>query len=159
MKRFQNNMPGLHFLSGKVSLLDPSPLLAASIFFVSAAHYPNSDLASGQAVYLQAFSHAVGALAIVPQPPDPTQTTRGAHSSPGGPVERGAEFDDLLGIILAGLLALGWVDTVGIWVSIAHRLFLDGVTEDKGHRMAEWRGLWEGLRVCQGQGHRNLSVG
>jgi len=71
------------------------------------------------------------------------------EGSPSGSIS--GNMDDVLGIILVGLLAVGWVDTVGMWVNTAYRLLLDGMAEGRGKRQAEWRGLWEGLRVSDSQ--------
>lgn len=130
-------MPGLHFFSGQVSFTHPTPLLAVSILYVSAAHYPSSDLASFQPVYFRAFARAVGALTR-PDLDQPFATSNAASCD---------RFDDVLGIILVGLLAIGWVDTVGMWVNVAYRLLLDGMAMERGKRLEEWKGLWEGLRV------------
>lgn len=139
-------MPGLHFLSGQVSFSTPTPLLAASVLFMSTEHYPSDFLASYQSVYLDAFSRSIGSLASYrpPRQPHPHDTSTRAGVNGEGLSRR---FDDVLGIILVGLVAIGWVDTVGLWVNAAYRLFLDGVHEDRGRRLSEWRGLWEGLRV------------
>ncbi|KAL1408852.1 hypothetical protein Q8F55_005666 [Vanrija albida] len=136
-------MPGLHFLSqSQVSFAAPSPLLSAAILYVAAAHFPSADLAHHQPVYFEAFTRAVGTLSI------PGSAIVGTLKDEGsGPVS--GKFDDVLGIILCGLLAIGWVDTVGLWVNTAYRLLLDGMAEERGRRQAEWRGLWEGLRTIE----------
>lgn len=138
---FRSHMPGLHFFSGQVSFVHPTPLLAVAILHVAAAHYPSSEVARHQPAYFQAFSRAVGSLAI---PDCPIRGTCEAGEN-GDLVS--AKFDDVLGIILVGLLGVGWVDTVGMWVNTAYRLLLDGMAEERGRRQSEWRGLWEGLRV------------
>lgn len=133
-------MPGLHFFSGQVSFVHPTPLLAVAILYVGAAHIPSADLARHQPVYFKAFTRAVGTLAV---PDCPIRGT--CILGEDGPVS--AKFDDVLAIILVGLLAVGWVDTLGMWVNTAYRLLLDGTAEERGRRQSEWRGLWEGLRV------------
>lgn len=133
-------MPGLHFFSGQVSFVHPTPLLAVAILYVGAAHIPSADLARHQPVYFKAFTRAVATLAVPDCPIRGTSTLE-----EDGPVS--AKFDDVLAIILVGLLAVGWVDTLGMWVNTAYRLLLDGTAEERGRRQSEWRGLWEGLRV------------
>ncbi|WWD16289.1 hypothetical protein CI109_100715 [Kwoniella shandongensis] len=144
---FRSHMPGLHFFSGQVSFTHPTPLLAVSILYVAAAHYPSADLASFQPIYLRAFCRAVGSLTI----PDLGKPS-GDISTPFCSHDSGAssdKFDDVLGIILVGLLAIGWVDTVGMWVNVAYRLLLDGMAMERGKRQEEWKGLWEGLRTIE----------
>lgn len=139
-------MPGLHFFSGQVSFVHPTPLLAVSILYVAAGHYPAAEMARHQPAYFQAVTRAIGILAV------PGSSIRGTlEDTDEGPVS--AKLDDVLGIILVGLLALGWVDTVGMWVNTAYRLLLDGMAEEGGKRQNEWRGLWEGLRVSGGCCH------
>lgn len=138
---FRAHMPGLHFFSGQVSFMKPTPLLAVAILHVAAAHYPSTTVAKHQPAYFQAFSRAVGSLSV---PDNPLRGGCGIGPD-GEPVS--AKFDDVLGIILVGLLGVGWVDTVGMWVNTAYRLLLDGMAEERGRRQSEWRGLWEGLRV------------
>lgn len=120
-----------------MSFTHPSPLLAAAILHVAAAHYPSPELAAYQPVYLQAGYRAISALAI--------PTSFGA--APARPLGRTDKFDNVLGIVLIGLTTLGWIDGVGTWVSMAYRLLLDGLAEEDGRRVQDWRGLWEGLRV------------
>jgi hypothetical protein len=136
-------MPGLHFFSGQVSFSHPTPLLAVSILYVATAHYTLPGMGRFQPVYFAAFTRAVGTLAV------PDCPIRGVCSAgeDGEPVS--AKFDDVLGIILVGLLALGWVDTVGMWVNTAYRLLLDGMAEERSRRLHEWRSLWEGLRTIE----------
>ncbi|BEJ12169.1 hypothetical protein CspHIS471_0206290 [Cutaneotrichosporon sp. HIS471] len=140
---FRDHMPGLHFFSGQVSFSHPTPLLAVSILYIAAAHYTSPGMGQFQPVYFAAFTRAVGTLTV------PDCPIRGACSTgeDGEPVS--AKFDDVLGIILVGLLALGWVDTVGMWVNTAYRLLLDGMAEERSRRLHEWRSLWEGLRTIE----------
>lgn len=135
-------MPGLHFFSGQVSFMHPTPLLAVAILYVSAAHYPSADFARHGPVYFQAFTRAMGTLAV----PNCPIRGKGSDTDPENKPVSG-KFDDVLGIILVGLMAVGWVDTVGMWVNTAYRLLLDGMADERGKRQTEWRGLWEGLRV------------
>ncbi|ORY25542.1 hypothetical protein BCR39DRAFT_590107 [Naematelia encephala] len=133
---FHKNMPGLHFLSGQVSFTRPTPILAVSVLYVAAAHYPSPRLAKLQPAYLEAFERAIGALVV--------------RSAMAEPATRADErFNDVLGIILVGLLSIGWVSTVGLWVNTGFRLLLDGMTEEKGQRFDQWNGLWEGLRTIE----------
>lgn len=137
-------MPGLHFLSGspgQVSFSNPSPLLAVSILYVAAAHSPLAELAAHQPTYFRALTRAIGTLAV------PDCPIRGLSKDDGEGNIISGRFDDLLGIILAGLLGVGFVDSLGMWVNTAFRLLLDGMTEERGKRQVEWHGLWEGLRV------------
>jgi hypothetical protein len=58
-------------------------------------------------------------------------------------------FDDVLGIILVGLLAIGWSQAVGTWISVGYRILLDGASCTNETRQIEWMGLWEGLKVSR----------
>lgn len=138
-------MPGLHFLgSGQVSFIRPSPLLINAILYVAAAHSTTPELAKHQPVYFAAFCRVIGTL-LIPEAPG----AAAPDEEPFSDDDPLPEFDNVLAIILVGLLAVGWVDTVGTWVSIAYRLLLDGMAaaKERGKRQVEWRGLWEGLRV------------
>ncbi|KAK8869445.1 hypothetical protein IAR55_000009 [Kwoniella newhampshirensis] len=142
---FRSHMPGLHFFSGQVSFTHPTPLLAVSILYVAAAHYPSADLASFQPIYFRAFARAVGSLSI----PDLGRASGDIPITYNHDGASSDKFDDVLGIILVGLLAIGWVDTVGMWVHVGYRLLLDGMALERGKRLEEWKGLWEGLRTIE----------
>jgi hypothetical protein len=59
-------------------------------------------------------------------------------------------FKDILGIILFGLLAIGWIDSVDMWISVGHRLLMRASSLVGKERHLDWRSLWEGLRVSDG---------
>lgn len=132
-------MPDLHFLSGHMSITTPTPILSVAILYVAATHYPSITTADYQDVYLEAFARCLG-LAMLPVNPFETWH-RHSSKSPGQ-----CRFDDVLAIILVGLLAVGTVEAVGSWISLGYRMLLSGIHETgPGHE--EWRCLWEGLRV------------
>ncbi|KAL7418650.1 hypothetical protein Q5752_006333 [Cryptotrichosporon argae] len=147
---FRSQMPGLHFVSGVLSLSSPTPLLVASVLHVAASHHPSPELATFQPVYLQAFARAVGALAVPAYELNaPSRPARARDDEERQNMAR-EKFHDVLGIILVALTIMGRADNViGLWLSTAYRLLLDGVVNDGGDRTTEWRGLWEGLRIVE----------
>jgi hypothetical protein len=125
---FRSKAPGLHFISGQLTITHPAPLLAVAVLYVATAHYPTREYADYQAVYFEAFGRAVGALAL----PQSRANDR---------------FDNVLGIILVSLLSIGWVDSVGMWIGLAYRQLLDGVMDLSVTPRSKWNSMWEGLRV------------
>lgn len=128
-------MPCLHFVTGQISVSEPTPILVVAILYLSAGRYPDADCSKYQDVYFQAF---VKMMELVVEPRDRFAIP---GKSPGQQY-----FDDVLGIILFVLVVMGWIDSAGAWISIGYRLLLDGIKSDMPHRQNEWRGLWDGIR-------------
>jgi hypothetical protein len=100
--------------------------------------HPLAEYARMSAFYRHAAVHAIAEL-VKPQ------------ASP----ERYNDMEDLhnvLGIIITGLMSEAWVSETGAWIAIAYHLILNASASS--HRIEgkvkaeEWRGLYEGLRVC-----------
>ena len=136
---FEMHVPEVHFLSGGLAIPSgrTSPLLTVAVLFTAANHTPDPDLSRYLHIYFEAFGRAVGSLSLH------------RDSDTDAPLVTRSKFDDVLGIVLAGLLAIGWVDEVGLWINTGYRLFLDGVSEGGGRSPQQWRELWEGLRVSR----------
>jgi hypothetical protein len=140
-------MPGLHFLSKKKTSSTPTPLLLAAILHVSALHHTSPDFASLAPDYFITTCNAIAELAV------PMQATSSGNqnSSPTGMTKLSEEqkaFQNVLGLILAGLISEAFIETTGIWISMGYRLCLDHCPVQIDERSSEWRGLFSGLQVC-----------
>lgn len=132
-------MPGLHFLPTKQTFSSPTPLLLASMLYVSSLRHPSPQLANLCSEYFKIMCEAISLLSI-PQP----ETAEQKSSSD---LEENA-FQDVLGIILAGLLCEASAKTTGIWISIGYRLVLESCPREFDVRAREWQMLFSGLQVC-----------
>jgi hypothetical protein len=56
-------------------------------------------------------------------------------------------FQNVLGLILAGLISEAFIDLTGIWISIGYRLILDHCPVFIDERASKWRQLFSGLQV------------
>ena len=116
-------MEGLHFQSKREAARNPTPLLLAAILYVSALHHTSEELAGLAPEYFRATCSAIAELSIPPglkRPdtvaPDDTTTSSTAEQS---------AYQNVLGLILAGLISEAFIDLTGIWISIGYRLILD----------------------------------
>ena len=139
-------MPGLHFLSKKKTSATPTPLLLAAILYVSALHHSSPKFAALAPGYFVATCNAISELAV------PLQvTSRGTQSSfstNNGPVNvEQKAFENVLGLILAGLISEAFIETTGLWIAIGYRITLDHCPVLIDERSNEWRGLFSGLQV------------
>ena len=144
--RFHKNMPGLHFLSKKKTSSTPTPLLLAAILYVSALHHTSPDFAVLAPDYFIVTCNAIAELAI------PMQARSRADKSSviKGLTQLSDEqkaFQNVLGLILAGLISEAIIETTGIWISMGYRLTLDHCPIQVDERSCEWRGLFSGLQV------------
>ena len=144
--RFHKNMPGLHFLSKKKTSATPTPLLLAAILYVSALHHSSPEFAALAPGYFVATCGAISELAV------PVQVTSRGTQSPS--IKRNAAvndeqkaFENVLGLILAGLISEAFIETTGLWISMGYRLTLDHCPVQIDERSNEWRGLFSGLQV------------
>ena len=72
-------------------------------------------------------------------------------SSPNGLTQLSEEqkaFQNVLGLILAGLISEAFIETTGTWISMGYRLTLDHCPVQIDERSSEWGGLFSGLQVC-----------
>jgi len=121
---FYANMEGLHFQSERESSKNPTPLLLASILYVSALHHNSEDLAALAPEYFRATSSAIAELSIPTFLKRSTlQATINTNRTP--PTTEETAFQNVLGLILAGLISEAFIDLTGIWISIGYRLTLD----------------------------------
>lgn len=145
LRRFHKTMPGLHFLSKKKTSSTPTPLLLAAILHVSALHSPSPDFAVLAPGYFVAVCCAISELAVpIQEAPRYEQTT----GTPRLNDEQRA-FQNVLGLILAGLISEAFIETTGLWISMGYRLTLDHCPVHIDERSHEWRGLFSGLQVIR----------
>ncbi|KAK0660716.1 hypothetical protein DIS24_g3209 [Lasiodiplodia hormozganensis] len=137
---FHDNVPGLHFLSKKQTFSSPTPLLLASVLYVSALHHPISDIASLAPHYFVLTCSAIADLSV----PSPRQNEPFKDENLTDE-QRG--FQDVLGLILAGLVSEAYIKETGIWISIGYRILLDYCPMNIDERSREWCGLFRGLQI------------
>jgi len=139
-------MPGLHFLSKKKTSSTPTPLLLGAILYVSALHHSSPEFAVLAPGYFAATCSAISELAM------PVQAcTRAGQSATNYDNKKLSEeqraFQNVLGLILAGLISEAFIETAGLWISMGYRLTLDHCPVHIDERSHEWRGLFSGLQV------------
>ncbi|RDW79782.1 hypothetical protein BP6252_04420 [Coleophoma cylindrospora] len=138
---FHKNMPGLHFLPTKQTFSAPTPLLLASMLYVSSLRHSEPELAALSSDYFIIMCGAIAELTI--PPPELDHTARA--SSPSTTEENA--FQDVLGLILAGLTCEASTKTTGIWISIGYRLVLESCPKEVDERSREWQRLFSGLQI------------
>ncbi|KAL0259790.1 hypothetical protein SLS55_005530 [Diplodia seriata] len=137
---FHDNVPGLHFLSKKQTFSSPTPLLLASVLYVSGLHHPVPDVASLAPDYFVLTCSAISDLSV----PSPRQNEP-FNDENLSDEQRG--FQDVLGLILAGLVSEAYIKETGIWISIGYRILLDYCPMNIDERSREWCGLFRGLQI------------
>lgn len=138
-------MPGLRFLSKKKTSSTPTSLLLAAILYISALHHSSPESAALAPAYFVATCSAISELAV------PVQA---AHRIESGIVntenaklsEEQKAFQNVLGLILAGLISEAFIETTGLWISMGYRFNLDFYPVHIDERSHEWRGLFSGLQ-------------
>jgi hypothetical protein len=144
--RFHANLPLLHFLADRKAFSSPTPLLLASILYISALHHNSAEYASIAPSYFAATCSAIAELVMPP--------ATALVSSPGEPVEESSSqvedqaFHNILGLIMASLSSEAFIETTGTWISIGYRLLLDHCPHQVQDTSHDWRGLFSGLQVC-----------
>ncbi|KAN0090200.1 hypothetical protein V8E51_018779 [Hyaloscypha variabilis] len=143
---FHKNIPGLHFLSKKKTSSTPTPLLLAAILYVSALHHSSPEFAALAPAYFVATCSAISELAV------PIQATQRNESGTtltekAKLSEEQKAFQNVLGLILAGLISEAFIETTGLWISMGYRLTLDFCPVHIDERSHEWRGLFSGLQI------------
>ncbi|KIM92782.1 hypothetical protein OIDMADRAFT_139064, partial [Oidiodendron maius Zn] len=136
---FHKNMPGLHFLPTKQTFSAPNPLLLASMLYVSSLRHSEAEMAELSSEYFMVMCEAIAQLTL-PQPDEATAKI------PASAQEENA-FQDVLGIILAGLTCEASAKSTGIWISIGYRLVLESCPREADVRSREWQRLFSGLQI------------
>lgn len=138
---FHENMPGLHFLPTKQIFSAPNPLLLASMLYVSSLFHCDAALTELSSEYFIVMCEAIAQLTM------PQQETEAPATISQSVLEENA-FQDVLGIILAGLTCEASAKSTGIWISIGYRLVLESCPREADVRSREWQRLFSGLQVC-----------
>lgn len=138
-------MEGLHFQSESEASKNPTPLLLAAILYVSALHHTSEELAAYAPDYFKATCSAIAELSV------PETLRRSTISTlddmlTAPTVEQNA-YQNVLGLILAGLISEAFIDVTGIWISIGYRLILDHCPVYVDQTVSKWRQLFSGLQV------------
>ena len=138
--RFRDQLPDLHFLTNTTAFDKPTPILVSAMLYLTAINEadPTACPVGAGKQYLTTFRKQVGDLVA------------NGHTVFAGMDLADCLFKDILGIILVGLLAIGWIESVDTWISVGHRLLLRGSSLSSGEPHPDWRSLWEGLRVGDG---------
>lgn len=127
-------MPPLHFSTHQVFLDRPTPILLASVLYAASMQHPLTECAQLAPFYRTAAARAIAELAIPSEHAEAERTDA-------------EDLHNALGIIITGIMSEAWVETTGVWISMAYQMILSGATRSVGARSIEWRGLYEGLRV------------
>lgn len=64
LPRFLNNLPLVHFLKARNIFASPTPLLLASVLYISALHQGSTELASMESGYFVSTCSAVAELVM-----------------------------------------------------------------------------------------------
>ncbi|KAH6711205.1 hypothetical protein BKA61DRAFT_695196 [Leptodontidium sp. MPI-SDFR-AT-0119] len=143
---FHKTMPGLHFLSKKKTSSTPTPLLLAAILYVSALHSPSPEFAALAPGFFVATCCAISELAVpIQAAPRADQHDTNSENPKLDPEQKA--FQNVLGLILAGLISEAFIETTGLWISMGYRLTLDHCPVHIDERSHEWRGLFSGLQI------------
>lgn len=113
----------------------PSPLLLASILYCSSRRGP-PDAAEMAPYYFTVLCIAISQLCI-------------PGSEIGTPTENAEEwaFQNVLGIVVAGLMMEANVRETGIWISVAYRLILEYCPSHLEDARRDWRNLFSGVQI------------
>ncbi|KAJ5206995.1 hypothetical protein N7491_002374 [Penicillium cf. griseofulvum] len=141
---FLKDLPLLHFLTDHGAFGSPTPVLLASVLYISALHHPSSGLASLDSGYLAAIYSAIAELVTPSLHLNSPQEQKNEEHPQS---KREKAFHDILGLIMASLSCEAYVDATGSWIAMAYRLWLDHFPVDMTSTAQDWRGLFSGLQV------------
>lgn len=122
-------------MPNKKNFLAPPPLLLASILYCSSSRGP-PDAVEMAPHYFTMICVAVSQLCI----PDTDIGT------PSGNPEVWA-FQNVYGIVVAGLMMEANVRKTGIWISLAYRLILEYCPSHPDEATRDWRNLFSGVQI------------
>jgi hypothetical protein len=143
------NLPLLHFLKDRGAFTSPTPLLLASVLYISALHHPSSNLASLETGYFAATLSAIAELVTPAVQPLSVQAIIQKDDEQGSSWQskKQVAFHNILGLIMASLSSEAYIDATGMWISMAYRIWLDHCPAEMNATMHDWRGLFSGLQV------------
>ncbi|KAJ5170468.1 uncharacterized protein N7500_003251 [Penicillium coprophilum] len=146
---FLKDLPLLHFLTDHGAFASPTPVLLASVLYISALHHPSSGLASLDSGYFAAMYSAIAEIVTPSLRPSSLQVleqkSEDQNLSPQSKREKA--FHDILGLIMASLSCEAYIAATGSWIAMAYRLWLDHCPVDMTSTLQDWRGLFSGLQV------------
>lgn len=148
LPRFLNNLPLLHFLKNRAVFASPTPLLLASVLYISALHHRSAELASMESGYFAATCSAIAEL-VMPRSilgSEPETSNVDEWQCPSQ-TRNYAAFHNILGLIMASLSSEAYVDATGSWIAIAYRLWLDNCPSEVNSTTLNWKDLFSGLQV------------
>lgn len=141
-------MESLHFQSEKETFSSPTPLLLAAILYVSALHNGSADVTTLAPRYFHVLCKAIAELSI-PDALHPSVCGEGdQHALPSRDVEQDA-FQNVLGLILAGLTSEALIKLTAIWISFECRLVLNHYPVHINSTASRWRQLLSGLQATR----------
>lgn len=143
-----NDLPLLHFLQDRDAFASPTPLLLASVLYISALHHRSSELASLESGYFAATCSAMAELITPSLKPISTFGKSRTQEEQDSPQTRKYKaFHNILGLIMASLSSEAYIDATGSWIAMAYRLWLDHCPARVDSSTPDWCGLLSGLQV------------
>jgi hypothetical protein len=127
-------------LADRKTFFTPTPLLLASILYISSLHHNSAEYASLAPGYFAATCSAIADLVI----PSPAFDLGNSDDFEFKADE--IAFNDILGLIMASLSSEAFIDATGSWISIGYRLLLDHCPHMERGPL-DWKGLFSGLQV------------
>ncbi|KAF7524446.1 hypothetical protein PCG10_005705 [Penicillium crustosum] len=146
---FLKNLPLLHFLTDHSAFASPTPVLLASVLYISALHHPFGGLASLDSGYFAAMYSAIAELVTPSLHPSPLQVLeqKNEEQNISPQAKREKAFHDILGLIMASLSCEAYVGATGSWIAMAYRIWLDHCPAEMNSTTKDWRALFSGLQV------------
>ncbi|KAF4760520.1 hypothetical protein HAV15_006465 [Penicillium sp. str.  len=146
---FLKNLPLLHFLTDHSAFASPTPVLLASVLYISALHHPFGGLASLDSGYFAAMYSAIAELVTPSLHPSSLQVLeqKDEEQNISPQAKREKAFHDILGLIMASLSCEAYVGATGSWIAMAYRIWLDHCPAEMNPTTKDWRALFSGLQV------------
>lgn len=146
---FLKSLPLLHFLKDHSAFASPTPVLLASVLYISALHHPFGGLASLDSGYFAAMYSAIAELVTPPLHPSSLQVLeqKDEEQNISPQAKREKAFHDILGLIMASLSCEAYVGATGSWIAMAYRIWLDHCPAEMNPTTKDWRALFSGLQV------------
>ncbi|KAK4862421.1 hypothetical protein LT330_002554 [Penicillium expansum] len=146
---FLKNLPLLHFLTDHSAFASPTPVLLASVLYISALHHPFAVLGSLDSGYFTAMYSAIAELVTPPLHPISLQLLEQKDEEQNAfpQAKREKAFHDILGLIMASLSCEAYIGATGSWIAMAYRIWLDHCPTEMNSTTKDWRGLFSGLQV------------
>ncbi|KOS47128.1 hypothetical protein ACN38_g1973 [Penicillium nordicum] len=145
---FLKNLPLLHFLTDHSAFASPTPVLLASVLYISALHHPFGGLASLDSGYFAAMYSAIAELVTPSLHPSSLQGEQKDEEQNISPqAKREKAFHDILGLVMASLSCEAYVGATGSWIAMAYRIWLDHCPAEMNSTTKDWRALFSGLQV------------